>query len=106
VAGYSCFMDATVRDMQFTWFTAGKNWPQTGEMYSIIFATGCTMLPVVSFCTSRPFNQVLIASCCAGGGGGLQLLYGCDRARHAVYLVYRRQKLAADPASSPSKSNS
>ncbi len=30
VAGYSCFMDATVRDMQFTWFTAGKNWPQTG----------------------------------------------------------------------------
>jgi 2-keto-4-pentenoate hydratase/2-oxohepta-3-ene-1,7-dioic acid hydratase (catechol pathway) len=24
VAGYSCFMDATVRDMQFTWFTAGK----------------------------------------------------------------------------------
>ncbi|WP_065650421.1 fumarylacetoacetate hydrolase family protein [Pantoea eucrina] len=30
VAGYSCFMDATVRDMQFTWFTAGKNWQQTG----------------------------------------------------------------------------
>ncbi|WP_205953773.1 fumarylacetoacetate hydrolase family protein [Pantoea stewartii] len=30
IAGYSCFMDATVRDMQFTWFTAGKNWPQTG----------------------------------------------------------------------------
>lgn len=30
VAGYSCFMDATVRDMQFTWFTAGKNWPETG----------------------------------------------------------------------------
>ncbi|MBT0727488.1 fumarylacetoacetate hydrolase family protein [Rosenbergiella australiborealis] len=30
VAGYSCFMDATVRDMQFTWFTAGKNWPATG----------------------------------------------------------------------------
>lgn len=30
VAGYSCFMDSTVRDMQFTWFTAGKNWQQTG----------------------------------------------------------------------------
>lgn len=30
IAGYSCFMDATVRDMQFTWFTAGKNWPATG----------------------------------------------------------------------------
>jgi len=30
VVGYSCFMDATVRDMQFTWFTAGKNWPATG----------------------------------------------------------------------------
>ena len=30
VAGYSCFMDATVRDKQFTWFTAGKNWPATG----------------------------------------------------------------------------
>lgn len=30
VAGYSCFMDATVRDMQFSWYTAGKNWPQTG----------------------------------------------------------------------------
>jgi len=26
VAGDSCFMDATVRDMQFTWFTAGKSW--------------------------------------------------------------------------------
>jgi 2-keto-4-pentenoate hydratase/2-oxohepta-3-ene-1,7-dioic acid hydratase in catechol pathway len=30
VAGYSCFMDASVRDMQFTWFTAGKNWQHTG----------------------------------------------------------------------------
>lgn len=30
IAGYSCFMDATVRDMQHTWFTAGKNWRQTG----------------------------------------------------------------------------
>lgn len=23
-------MDSTVRDMQFSWFTAGKNWPLTG----------------------------------------------------------------------------
>lgn len=30
VAGYSCFMDGTARDMQYSWFTAGKNWPQTG----------------------------------------------------------------------------
>lgn len=30
VAGYSCFMDATVRDMQYTWFTSGKNWLKTG----------------------------------------------------------------------------
>lgn len=30
VAGYSCFMDGSVRDMQYTWFTSGKNWPKTG----------------------------------------------------------------------------
>ena len=30
VAGYSCFMDGSARDMQYTWFTAGKNWAQTG----------------------------------------------------------------------------
>lgn len=30
VAGYSCFMDGTARNMQFAWFTAGKNWSQTG----------------------------------------------------------------------------
>lgn len=30
VAGYSCFMDGTVRNMQFAWFTAGKNWSHTG----------------------------------------------------------------------------
>ncbi|WP_392564718.1 fumarylacetoacetate hydrolase family protein [Orbus wheelerorum] len=30
VAGYSCYMDGSVRDWQHTWFTAGKNWPQTG----------------------------------------------------------------------------
>ncbi|SFN91470.1 2-keto-4-pentenoate hydratase/2-oxohepta-3-ene-1,7-dioic acid hydratase (catechol pathway) [Formivibrio citricus] len=30
VAGYSCFMDGTARDMQFAWFTAGKNWSHTG----------------------------------------------------------------------------
>ncbi len=31
VAGYSCFMDGTARNMQFTWFTAGKNWAHTGS---------------------------------------------------------------------------
>lgn len=31
VAGYSCFMDGSVRDMQYSWFTAGKNWPKTGS---------------------------------------------------------------------------
>ncbi|WP_342322985.1 fumarylacetoacetate hydrolase family protein [Kosakonia sp. BYX6] len=30
VAGYSCFMDGSVRDMQYTWFTSGKNWRKTG----------------------------------------------------------------------------
>ncbi|MBP2195004.1 fumarylacetoacetate hydrolase family protein [Pantoea cypripedii] len=30
VAGYSCFMDGSVRDMQYTWFTSGKNWQKTG----------------------------------------------------------------------------
>jgi 2-keto-4-pentenoate hydratase/2-oxohepta-3-ene-1,7-dioic acid hydratase in catechol pathway len=30
IAGYSCYMDGSVRDWQYTWFTAGKNWPQTG----------------------------------------------------------------------------
>lgn len=31
VAGYSCYMDGSVRDWQHTWFTAGKNWRQTGS---------------------------------------------------------------------------
>lgn len=30
VAGYSCYMDGSARDWQHSWFTAGKNWPQTG----------------------------------------------------------------------------
>ncbi|QIT29042.1 fumarylacetoacetate hydrolase family protein [Raoultella terrigena] len=30
VAGYSCYMDGSVRDWQHAWFTAGKNWKQTG----------------------------------------------------------------------------
>lgn len=30
VAGYSCYMDASVRDWQHECFTAGKNWPRTG----------------------------------------------------------------------------
>ncbi len=30
VAGYSCYMDGSVRDWQHSWFTAGKNWPKTG----------------------------------------------------------------------------
>jgi 2-keto-4-pentenoate hydratase/2-oxohepta-3-ene-1,7-dioic acid hydratase in catechol pathway len=30
VAGYSCYMDGSVRDWQHTWFTAGKNWKKTG----------------------------------------------------------------------------
>lgn len=29
VAGYSCYMDGSVRDWQGTSFTAGKNWPRT-----------------------------------------------------------------------------
>lgn len=31
VAGYSCYMDGSVRDWQHTWFTAGKNWKKTGS---------------------------------------------------------------------------
>ncbi|MTH46128.1 fumarylacetoacetate hydrolase family protein [Intestinirhabdus alba] len=30
IAGYSCYMDSSVRDWQHSWFTAGKNWPATG----------------------------------------------------------------------------
>lgn len=30
VAGYSCYMDGSARDWQHSWFTAGKNWRQTG----------------------------------------------------------------------------
>lgn len=30
VAGYSCYMDGSVRDWQHDWFTAGKNWLKTG----------------------------------------------------------------------------
>ena len=30
VAGYSFYMDGSVRDWQHAWFTAGKNWRQTG----------------------------------------------------------------------------
>lgn len=30
VAGYSCYMDGSVRDWQHGWYTAGKNWQQTG----------------------------------------------------------------------------
>lgn len=30
IAGYSCYMDASVRDWQHTCFTAGKNWLKTG----------------------------------------------------------------------------
>ena len=30
VAGYSCYMDGSVRDWQHAWFTAGKNWQETG----------------------------------------------------------------------------
>lgn len=31
VAGYSCYMDGSVRDWQHDWFTAGKNWLKTGS---------------------------------------------------------------------------
>ncbi|XBS71753.1 fumarylacetoacetate hydrolase family protein [Acerihabitans sp. KWT182] len=30
IAGYSCYMDGSVRDWQHKWYTAGKNWPATG----------------------------------------------------------------------------
>ncbi|WP_392565506.1 fumarylacetoacetate hydrolase family protein [Utexia brackfieldae] len=30
IAGYSCYMDGSVRDWQHAWFTAAKNWPKTG----------------------------------------------------------------------------
>lgn len=31
VAGYSCYMDGSVRDWQHSWYTAGKNWRKTGS---------------------------------------------------------------------------
>ncbi|RKS84801.1 2-keto-4-pentenoate hydratase/2-oxohepta-3-ene-1,7-dioic acid hydratase in catechol pathway [Orbus hercynius] len=30
IAGYSCYMDGSIRDWQHAWYTAGKNWPKTG----------------------------------------------------------------------------
>lgn len=30
IAGYSCYMDGSVRGWQHSWFTAGKNWRQIG----------------------------------------------------------------------------
>jgi 2-keto-4-pentenoate hydratase/2-oxohepta-3-ene-1,7-dioic acid hydratase in catechol pathway len=30
IAGYSCYMDGSARDWQYEWFTAGKNWLNTG----------------------------------------------------------------------------
>lgn len=32
IAGYSCYMDGSVRDWQHNWFTAGKNWPKSGAL--------------------------------------------------------------------------
>lgn len=31
IAGYSCYMDGSIRDWQYSWFTAGKNWSNTGS---------------------------------------------------------------------------
>ena len=31
IAGYSCYMDGSARDWQHSWFTAGKNWRNTGS---------------------------------------------------------------------------
>lgn len=39
VAGYSCYMDGSVRDWQHTWFTAGKNWPETGSFGPCLVTT-------------------------------------------------------------------
>jgi 2-keto-4-pentenoate hydratase/2-oxohepta-3-ene-1,7-dioic acid hydratase in catechol pathway len=39
VAGYSCFMDGSARDMQYTWFTAGKNWVKTGAFGPYLVTT-------------------------------------------------------------------
>jgi len=48
VAGYSCYMDGSVRDWQHSWYTAGKNWPSTG-------AFG----PNLTTCDEIPDPQVL-----------------------------------------------
>jgi len=39
VAGYACYMDGSVRDWQHTWFTAGKNWHDTGAFGPWIVTT-------------------------------------------------------------------
>lgn len=39
VAGYSCYMDGSVRDWQHSWFTAGKNWPSTGSFGPCLVTT-------------------------------------------------------------------
>jgi 2-keto-4-pentenoate hydratase/2-oxohepta-3-ene-1,7-dioic acid hydratase in catechol pathway len=39
VAGYSCFMDGSVRDMQYSWFTSGKNWEKTGAFGPYLVTT-------------------------------------------------------------------
>lgn len=39
IAGYSCYMDGSIRDWQYTWFTAGKNWPSTGAFGPCLVTT-------------------------------------------------------------------
>ncbi|XKM14370.1 fumarylacetoacetate hydrolase family protein [Orbaceae bacterium ac157xtp] len=39
VAGYSCYMDGSMRDWQYTWFTAGKNWSSTGAFGPCLVTT-------------------------------------------------------------------
>lgn len=39
VAGYSCYMDGSIRDWQYSWYTAGKNWPKTGAFGPCLVTT-------------------------------------------------------------------
>ncbi|KDN09704.1 MULTISPECIES: fumarylacetoacetate hydrolase family protein [unclassified Gilliamella] len=52
VAGYSCYMDGSIRDWQYTWFTAGKNWPSTGAFGPCITTSDEIPDPKVLFLTT------------------------------------------------------
>ncbi|MDF7671408.1 fumarylacetoacetate hydrolase family protein [Orbaceae bacterium ESL0721] len=66
VAGYSCYMDGSVRDWQFTWFTAGKNWARTGAFGPCLTTTDeipdPTVLTLTTYLNGQQVQQDSISN--------------------------------------------